>query len=350
MKFGHSPAVIRIWVYDGILGSGVAGPADVFTVANRLAENSGWGSSARLKPIHWRVESLTGQHVRTASGQMLGVDEKIEPRRPADAVLVTAPFVADMDEFFGDRNQLRGLASALRHQHAAGAVVATYCTCSYLLAEAELLDGRIATTHWAKAADFACRYPRVFLRAHEVLTEQDRILCGGAVTSFLNLALRLVEMFLGPHLASLTARALLIDTNRISQASYSNLLEEHGHMDHLVARAQRRMQATLTQRFDLTALATHLGVSERTLNRRFKQAVGAPPLEYLQVLRVEVAKRLLESGRDNLEMVSQRVGYGDTSTFRQLFKRQTGLSPREYQRRFARELASLAAERNTAPA
>jgi transcriptional regulator GlxA family with amidase domain len=157
-------------------------------------------------------------------------------------------------------------------------------------------------------------------------------------------------MSLGAHLASLTTRALLINTNRISEASYSNLLEEHGHMDSLVARAQRRMRVALAQRFDLTALAAHLAFSEHTLNRRFKLAVGAPPLEYLQVLRVEVATRLLESGRYIFEMVSHRVGYGDTSTFRQLFKRQTGFSPTEYQRRFARELASLAAERDTAPA
>jgi transcriptional regulator GlxA family with amidase domain len=217
-------------------------------------------------------------------------------------------------------------------------LIASYCTGSFLLAEAGILDGRIATTHWANAVDFERRYPKVELRANEILTEQDGILCGGAVTSFQNLALRLVEMFSSAALASTTAKGMLIDANRISQASYATLLDEHGHTDRLVARAQRRMETTVRQRFQLSELAAHLGVSERTLNRRFKQALGQAPLEYLQSLRVEVAKQLLEAGRTGFDAVSERVGYGDPSTFRQLFKRKTGLSPREYQRRFAKSL------------
>jgi transcriptional regulator GlxA family with amidase domain len=334
--------MIRIWVYDRILASGVSGPVDVFTAANHFAAKNAPSQGREFQPIAWGVESLDGQPVRAASGRAIAVDGRIDARKRADAIVVTAPFVAAMDRFIARHDQLHALSSALRRQHKAGAVVATYCTGSYLLAEAGLLDGRIATTHWSKAADFARRYPRVELRANEVLTEQDGILCSGAVTSFLNLALRLVEMFAGERLAVTTAKALLIDTNRISQASYATLLDEHGHTDRLVARAQHRMEATLQQGFRLSELAAHLAVSERTLNRRFKRATGDTPLEYLQNLRVEVAKRVLESGRVSLEAVTQRVGYGDPSTFRVLFKRKTGLSPGEYQRRFARQMSSNA--------
>jgi transcriptional regulator GlxA family with amidase domain len=129
---------------------------------------------------------------------------------------------------------------------------------------------------------------------------------------------------------------MLIDTNRISQASYATLIEDHGHGDKLVAQAQARMEATLAQGFHLPDLAAHLAVSERTLNRRFKQAMGIGPLEYLQTLRVEVAKRMLEIGNLTVEEVCQGVGYADLSTFRTLFKRKTGLSPRDYQNRFTR--------------
>lgn len=165
---------------------------------------------------------------------------------------------------------------------------------------------------------------------------QDSIISSGAVTSYLNLAVRLVETFAGEKLATLTAKTLLIDTNRTAQASYAKLLGEHGHADPLVARAQQRMEATLDQGLQLYELAAYLAVSERTLNRRFKQAAGMPPLEYLQNLRIEAAKTLLESRPIGVDLVSRRVGYGDVSTFRQLFKRKTGLSPREYQLRFAR--------------
>lgn len=330
--------MIRIWIYDGILASGVAGPIDVFTAANRLAAKRADAGGGPRHEIRWRVESLDGRPVRTASGQCLAVDGRIDARKRADAILLTAPFVADMDAFIARREQLSALSSALRRQHKAGAVLASYCTGSYLLAEAGLLDGRIATTHWAKSADFARRYPRVALRANEILTEQDGIICGGAVTSYLNLALRLVERFAGAPLAAMTAKTLLIDTNRTAQASYATLLQENGHADRLVARAQRRMEATLEQGFRLAELAAYLSVSERTLNRRFQRAIGDTPLGYLQTLRVEVAKRLLEAGRTNVDDVSQRIGYGDLSTFRQLFKRKTGLSPREYQRRFAQQM------------
>ncbi|HEX7907979.1 MAG TPA: helix-turn-helix domain-containing protein [Paraburkholderia sp.] len=327
---------IRIWVYDGIMASGVAGPIDIFNAANHLGAREAARGGALLPGFVWRVESLDGQPVRAASGQSISVDGKIDPRKRADAILLTAPFFSNMDEFVGRREQLNALSSALRSQRKAGAVLAAYCTGNYLLAEAGLLDGRIATTHWAKAADFARRYPHVELRASEVLTGQDGILSGGSVTSYLNLAVRLVEMFAGEKLAVTTAKSLLIDINRTSQASYATLLDEHGHVDPLVARAQERMEATLQQRFRLSELADWLAVSERTLNRRFKQAVGLAPLAYLQNLRIEVAKRLLESRPIGVDMVSQQVGYGDVGTFRQLFKRKTGLAPSEYQMRFAR--------------
>jgi transcriptional regulator GlxA family with amidase domain len=323
---------IRIWVYDGILASGVAGPIDVFNAANQL----GARERDAAQRFAWRVESLDGEPVKAASGQTIAVDGKIDGRKRADAVLLTAPFFSDMDAFISRREQITKLSAALRCHHKAGAVLAAYCTGNYLLAEAGLLDGRVATTHWAKAADFARRYPGVELRAREVLTGQDRILSSGAVTSYLNLAVRLVEMLGDEKLAAMTARSLLIDMNRIDQASYATLIDEHGHTDPLIARAQQRMEATLAQGFRLGELAEWLAVSERTLNRRFRQATGVAPLEYLQNLRIEVAKQLLETRPIGLDKLSERVGYEDSGSFRELFKRKTGLSPREYQLRFAR--------------
>jgi transcriptional regulator GlxA family with amidase domain len=128
---------------------------------------------------------------------------------------------------------------------------------------------------------------------------------------------------------------MLIDQNRASQASYAMMEDEPQHSDALVARAQRLMQKSLQGGFSLGQLARLLSVSERTLNRRFKQATGEAPLQYLQSLRVDVAKRLLQKKRLTVDAISERVGYRDLSTFRRLFKRETGLSPRDYQRRFS---------------
>jgi transcriptional regulator GlxA family with amidase domain len=328
-------AQIRLWVYDDILASSVAGSIDVFTVANAVwAERSGGG---RTWPLQWRVESLDGKPVRTASGQVVSVDGPINARAVVDAIIVAGPFVANINRFFERAEVLNPLYAALRRQHERGALLASCCTGSFILAEAGLLDGGVATTHWAKAKTFAKRYPEVDLRVSEILTEQNNILCSAAITTSLNLALRIVEKFTGRQVAIETGRMMLIDSNRVPQSSYALMQDDPQHPDALVVRAQRIMEKSLQQGFNLGELARHLGVSERTLHRRFKFAVGAAPLQHLQALRVDVAKRLLQMGELTVDAVGERVGYRDLSTFRRLFKRETGLSPREYQRLFLRQ-------------
>ncbi len=334
---------VRIWVYDGVLASGVFAPIDVFMAANRYAARGLADRAAAAEPLAWRVESLDGGPVRAASGQAIAVDGRIDSRGRADAILVTAPFVDDMDAFMARRDQVRALSGLLRRRHASGALIAAYCTGAYLLAEAGLLDGKVATTHWARRADFARRYPGVALRADQILTEHDRILCSGAVTSFLDLAVRLLDRLAGPQLAEVTAKALLIDAHRVSQAAYAIRLQEHGHADPLVARAERLMEAALAEPVRLGDLAARLAVSERTLHRRFRQATGEAPLAWLQGLRIAVAKRLLEASDLSFEAVGERVGYSDPSAFRLVFKRHTGLTPRDYRRRFARQPAEAVA-------
>jgi transcriptional regulator GlxA family with amidase domain len=327
---------IRIWVYDSILASGVAGAVDVFTAANAVWAERNPGRRAKAPLLEWRIESLDGKPVQTASGLVVGVDGPISARAVADAVVVPGPFIAEIERFFERSDIVRPLLAALRYRHARGTLLASYCTGSFILAEAGLLDGGVATTHWAKAKAFAQRYPAVDLRVSEILTEQNRIVCSGAVTTSLNLALRLVEKFAGREIAAETGRLMLIDVNRAPQTSYASLPGEAAHADPLVLKAQRWMAKSLQDGFSLAELARHLAVSERTLNRRFKRAVGEAPLQHLQALRVDVAKRLLEDRGLNVDAVGTRVGYGDLSTFRRLFKRETGLSPRDYQRRFAR--------------
>lgn len=330
-------------MYDGILASAATGPIDVFTVANAVwtLQNRGKGETSPL--FEWRVESPDGEPVRTASGQTMNVDGPINARTTADAIMVLGPYVGGGTARFISKIEvlqplLQPLMTALRRQYERGALITSVCSGSFVLAETGLLDGRMATTHWSLAEAFQQRYPQVDLRANEVVTEQNRILCSGAVTSYFNLALRLVEKFAGASLAVATAKMLLIDTNRISQASYKTLTvqDQQSHSDRLVARAQIWMEKHLQESFRLADLASYLAVSERTLNRRFKLAIGETPLSHLQSLRIELAKRLLETTGLNIEAISERVGYGDLSTFRRLFKRETALSPREYQQRFAR--------------
>jgi len=340
---------IRIWVYDGILASGVAGCVDVFTAANTVSARRQAGRAPAAPLLQWQVESMDGKPVQTASGQIVRVDGAINARAIADAVVVPGPFVASIEGFLSRPDTLKPLYAALRRQHERGALLASYCTGSFILAEAGLLDKRVATTHWAQAETFARRYPGVDLQISEILTEQNRILCSAAVTTSLNLAIRIVEKFAGAEIAAATAKMMLIDTNRASQSSYASMPEVRQHSDELVARAQRYMEKSLRHGFNLNELARHLAVSERTLNRRFKLALDKAPLHYLQSLRVDVAKQLLESSGLKVDAVGDRVGYRDLSTFRRLFKRETGLSPRDYQRRFVRRRPGRTALADTHP-
>ncbi|MDR5822428.1 DJ-1/PfpI family protein [Caballeronia sp. LZ043] len=149
------------------------------------------------------------------------------------------------------------LSSTLRRQRKAGTIVAACCTANYLLAEAGLLDGRAATTHWARASDFARRYPPVEVRARELLIEQDGIISGDSVTSYLNLAVRLVETCAGERLATTTAKALLIDMNRTSQRLLPPLSTTWADRQARPT-AQQQMEATLQQGFRLSDLAAAL--------------------------------------------------------------------------------------------
>jgi transcriptional regulator GlxA family with amidase domain len=330
---------IKIWVYDGILASGVNGPIDVFTAANAISSGQLRVQGYPAAVLTWSIESLDGKPITTASGQIVRADRAIHAGSKTSAVIVSAPFLADINRFLDEKRQaLQPLMSGLHQLHKAGALLATYCTGSFLFAEAGLLDGRMATTHWARAREFNKRFPNVDLRASEVMTEDDGILCSGAVTSYLNLALRLVAKLSGEKQAEMTARTLLIDPNRVSQASYAimDVENQEEHSDQLVRRARRWMRSHLNESIRVANLARELGTTERTLNRRFKAAFGEAPLRHLQKLRIETAKRLLISDKAaSLEAVCSFVGYQDVSTFRLLFKRVTGLSPRDYRRQFA---------------
>jgi transcriptional regulator GlxA family with amidase domain len=215
-----------------------------------------------------------------------------------------------------------------------------------LLARTGLLDSRRATTSWWLERTFRATFPRVQLHADELVTQDRRLWCGGAYTAYLNLGLRLVEELASPAVARACARIMLIDANRAFQTPYTVLQTHVGHSDDLVWRAQTWMQARLKNGFSTRAVAEALQVTERTLIRHFKQTLGEPPGRYLQRLRVEAARWLLEATDLSLEQIIERVGYADVSSFRRLFERETRLSPREYRHRLA---LSATSRRRLAP-
>jgi transcriptional regulator GlxA family with amidase domain len=345
----HSPRPIRIAVLalEGCVASSVAGPLDVFAMANRLASDLGLAPPFAARIVTVRpgpARSFSGLPVGQFAGSRptpegsaeVGGLERLEGAESQgeedgyDLVLVPA-VVDNLAGITADREA----AAWLRSQHAAGARVAGVCAGVFLLAEAGLLDNREATTHWALAGEFTRRYPQVALKPELLVVDDSDVLCAGGVTAYLDLCLHLVARLATPELAALCAKILLVEPGRRFQAPFALHTAPRGHGDAAILKAQDWLEAHLSGpiRIKEAAQAAHLG--ERTLLRRFRKATGDTPLDYVQRLRIELAKRLLETTPRTVDDISQEVGYADPTSFRRLFKAKTGLTPDGYRRRFA---------------
>lgn len=316
---------------DGLLG-GLFGIVDFFAVANTLANMS----DIQQGPVFdCRLISVDGNSVDHGMGLKIDVQGDLASAGEADLVYIPALNIGRLGDLRERIAANQRIVDGLPAIYAAGSAIAASCTGSMLLAEAGLLDGRQATTTWWLKGIFQRRYPSVRLHIEDKVVQDGRLFTAGASSAYLNLALRLAAHFGDPQLATLCSKTLLVDPNRASQAPYAMLGSTTEHGDELVARVQFWMQTHLQDSVDLGELASQFAVSERTLIRRFKLATGDTPTGHFQQVRVEAAKRMLESTELTTEAVTERVGYTDLSSFRRLFKKITCLSPGEYRKRFS---------------
>jgi transcriptional regulator GlxA family with amidase domain len=217
----------------------------------------------------------------------------------------------------------------------AGAYVAGVCMGAAYLAEAGLLDGKRATTHWAVADDLLRRWPKVIWQPGYFVTEDSRVLCSGGLTAAADVSLYLVEKLCGHELAVQTAKALLLTMPRTHQSGYAVLPLSPPHTDDRIRAAETILQERFREAHSAESLAEAASMSERNFLRRFKAATGRAPADYLQAVRVEAAKVMLERDAAAIQSVSEAVGYQDAGFFRSVFKRETGMTPAEYRARFA---------------
>lgn len=276
--------------------------------------------------------SLDGKAVRSPyAGLMMTPQGGISDVARTDVIVVPTSGLA-MDEKLLEHSTL---LPWLSHHHARGAYVAGVCMGAGYLAEAGLLDGRIATTHWAIAPEFAKRWPKVDWRADMFVTEDARLLCSGGLTAAADVSLYLVEKLCGHEVAVQTAKALLLTMPRTNQSGYAVLPLSPPHNDDAVRGVEQVLQRQFTEPLSVEKLAECAGMSSRTFLRRFKAATGRMPGAYLQAVRVEMAKAMLERERSSVQSIAHAVGYDDVSFFRSLFKRATGMTPAEYRTHFA---------------
>jgi len=224
----------------------------------------------------------------------------------------------------------------LRRCYEAGAIVATACSGAMLLAETGLLEGAEATTHWAYC-DALASYPGVQVHPNRALVvsgEGGRLIMAGGGTSWEDLALYLVARLVSVDEAMHIAKLFLIDWHDVGQLPYAALARNRQVDDAVIARCQSWIAEHYEEPSPVATMFQLSGLSERTFSRRFKQATGMAPIEYVHTLRLEEAIQLLESNDDPVEAVAQEVGYEDAAFFGRLFRRKVGVTPTQYRKRF----------------
>lgn len=234
----------------------------------------------------------------------------------------------------------------LRRSYGEGAVLASACSGAMLLAEAGLLDGHEATTHWGYCDALAARFPAVRLRPERALVvsgDEQRIVMAGGGTSWIDLALYLVARYVEVEEAMRLAKINVVNWHEGGQQPFASLVRARQGDDALIGDCQAWIARHYDQESPVAAMVARSGLPERSFKRRFRKATGLAPMEYVHTLRLEEAKQLLEAGDDPVEAVAQEVGYGDASFFSRLFRRKVGLTPAQYRRKFRRLRRALEA-------
>ncbi len=224
-------------------------------------------------------------------------------------------------------------------QYALGAEVASLCSGAFFLASTGLLNGKECSTHWVHANNFRVLFPDVKLVDGKIITEQDRVYTSGGATAYWNLLLLLVEKYVSRDMAILAAKFFSLDIDRTSQLSYTMFHGQKSHDDQQIREAQEYIEQNYQERITIDQLATTFAIGRRNFERRFKKATSNTVIEYIQRVKIEAAKKSLESTMHNVNEVIYNVGYSDPKAFRSAFKRITGLSPLQYRAKFTKTAA-----------
>ena len=232
----------------------------------------------------------------------------------------------------------------LRRCHSAGATIAGTGSATMLLAEAGLLDGQEATTHWEYVRIMRQRYPAVKLRTGRALIvagEDQRLVMAGGGTSWVDLVLFLIARVAGVQTAMQVARRNLVDWHDIGQQPFARLARSRQVDDTRIAHCQSWIATNYQEPSPVITMVRLSGMPERSFKRRFQQTTGMAPLEYVHALRLEEAKRRLEASNESIETIARQVGYEDAGFFSRLFRRNVHLTPAQYRRRFSALRRSL---------
>lgn len=220
------------------------------------------------------------------------------------------------------------------HQYRQGAEVACLCIGAFFLAATGLLNNRQCTTHWQLTNEFMRMFPEAKLVPARLITDEEGIYTSGGAFAYLNLLVYLIEKYAGREMAIAIAKGFLIDIERKSQSPFIIFEGQKVHDDEQIKMAQEFIEQNYPEKITIDLLADKFAIGRRNFERRFQRSTNNTVTEYVQRVKVEAAKRTLEKSRKNVSEVMYEVGYTDTQTFREVFKKFTGLTPVEYRNKY----------------
>lgn len=292
---------------------------------------SGVMGPSRIQPA---LVARSTDQLKASNGTRLDPDYAFEDFGQPDVVCIPDLFIAPEQSIEG---RYEPEIEWIRTWYEAGAYIGTACAGSLLLAEAGLLDGCDAASHWGYCDIMATRYPDVRVQPNRALVvtgDEQRIVMAGGGSSWNDMLLYLIARMLGIEEAMRVARVYLLDWHHIGQQPFANLSRARQVEDAVIAKCQEWIAEHYSHDAPVAAMTDMSQLAERSFKRRFAKATGMTPIEYVQTLRLEEAKHVLETSDDPIDEVAADVGYEDPSYFGRLFKRSVGLTPAQYRRRF----------------
>ncbi len=319
---------VTILALDNSMSASIMGTMDIFSQAGYT-----YNCLMGLEPTPYfdvKIATRDGRPVQCFN------DIKIHPHCSINDVDHTDLLLISSFLDFSALTSCRDAGEWVEEQYHKGATIGSICNGTFFLAQTGLLDGKTATTHWGFVQEFKKRFPKVKLQPEKLITDEGSLLSSGGCNSYVDLSVYLVEKFCGRNVALQCSKTMLHDFARSSQSPYIVFQYNRDHNDAQILEVQKQIEENYSSPFNPELFADDYGMSRRTFERRFKKATGNTPTFYLQRSRVEAAKQMLETGLQTFDEITYTVGYEDSSSFRKVFFKHTGLKPNEYKTKFCK--------------
>lgn len=317
------------YIHIGILNypdsqlSAIHGLTDMFLMTNKLTKNRDHAPTI-FQVSHWSLDkkqqSVTPSYIST------------EPADTLNALIIPPSLEMQPEEEVSP-----AITQWLRDIHKQGSTLCSICIGAFVLAQSGLLNHRQITTHWALKDQFEQLFPDIDLNTDKLIVDDGDIITAGGLMAWNDLGLKLIKRFAGPTLMLDIARFFLIDPHGREQQFYNSFTPYLSHGDEAILKVQHWLQRHYHEKVESKDMASVSVLSERTFLRRFRKATTLNPSTYIQLLRIEKARELLELSTMPFNQITWQVGYSDAGAFHKLFQKAVGLTPGEYRQRFTVE-------------